>query len=32
MNAILKFVTTIPIENIHPFEGNPYHVRDNEVM
>ena len=32
MSAILKFVTTIPIENIHPFEGSPYHVRDNEEM
>ena len=32
MNAIVNFVTTIPIENIHPFEGNPYHVQDNEEM
>lgn len=32
MNAIVNFVTTIPIANIHPFEGNPYHVQDNEEM
>lgn len=32
MNAIVNFVTTIPIANIHPFEGNPYKVQDNEEM
>ena len=32
MNAIVNFVTTIPIANIHPFEDNPYKVQDNEEM
>lgn len=32
MNAIVNFVTTIPIVNIHPFEDNPYKVQDNEEM
>ena len=32
MNAIVNFVTTIPIANIHPFEDNPYKVQDNEKM
>ena len=30
MNAIVNFVITIPITNIHPFEDNPYKVQDNE--
>ncbi len=32
MNAIVNFVTTIPIANIHPFEDNPYKVQGNEEM
>ena len=32
MNAIVNFVTTIPIANIHPFEDNPYKLQDNEEM
>lgn len=32
MNAIVNFVTTIPIANIHPFEDNPYKVQNNEEM
>lgn len=32
MNAIVNFVTTIPIANIHPFEDNPYQVQGNEEM
>lgn len=32
MNAIVNFVTTIPIANIRPFEDNPYKVQDNEEM
>lgn len=32
MNAIVNFVTTIPIANIHPFEDNPYKVQDNVEM
>lgn len=32
MNAIVNVVTTIPIENVHPFEDNPYKVQDNEEM
>lgn len=32
MNAIVNFVTTIPIANIYPFEDNPYKVQDNEEM
>lgn len=32
MNAIVNFVTTISIANIHPFEDNPYKLQDNEEM
>lgn len=32
MNAIVNFVTTIPIANIHPFEDTPYKVQGNEEM
>ena len=32
MNAIVNFVTTIPIANIHPFEDNPYKVQNNGEM
>ena len=32
MNAIVNFVTTIPVTNIHPFKDNPYKVKDNEEM
>ena len=32
MNAIVNFVTTLPIANIRPFEDDPYKVKDNEEM
>ncbi len=32
MNNNLKSPVNIPVEKIHPFEGNPYKVLDNEEM
>ena len=31
-NQNIKTPVNIPVENIHPFEGNPYKVLDNEEM
>ena len=31
-NKKLKAPVNIPVSKIHPFEGNPYKVQDNEEM
>ncbi len=32
MNNIMKTPVAIPVEKLHPFEGHPFKVQDNEEM